>query len=598
MLASNIELHKQQNNLPDAIIWLLGGTVAFVIAYLGATFIDSNGEYVFFGPDSFYHATRILTATNNLADFYQYDDRTDSWISWPWAYDFLLALLVKAICFFETDCNPVAILIHIPPFIVFLNAGLVLLIGIECKLTIFFKILLVACFAFSPLTQLLHLPGRIDHHMIEYSFILATVLLGMKWLRTGGTIYAISLGILLGSAPGFHNGLFIIQIPTIITFGLLWVKKLEPPTTYKKFILSFLLSACIVLIPSQSIWRFSFEFYYLSWFHFYVALCTALYCYLFSTLQFSIKNFFSLLALATVLLLPLIRQFILGLDFIGGDLPNYQEIGEIKSPLSYFPGYYAEYSFLLYLFPLFLGLVTYSLRYITTLERLYLTVFLIFGSTLLLAQRRMHYFGSLALYLPLLLFVNQLRFSAKSGVFAKYLAAGIFLTLCYYPSFSKLLTRQPLGMSFDYAVTAPIYQKMKESCDLRPGLVLADYSDGHYITYHSKCSIIANNMFVSSEDFRHVEKVQALLNMTIEELELTETDLDYIYVRREDNIFLNNGIEDIKISNKGLRYELLIDRSNIPENWELIAELIDEKLTYPVIAAFYRVNKFNTPLEL
>ena len=68
--------------------------------------------------DSFYHARRILDAVAQPASFFQFDALMHvpegSLVTWPWAYDYLMSLLVRAALALHLTADAMAALVHIP----------------------------------------------------------------------------------------------------------------------------------------------------------------------------------------------------------------------------------------------------------------------------------------------------------------------------------------------------------------------------------------------------------------------------------------------------------------------------------------------------
>ncbi|MFX9123828.1 hypothetical protein ABTN41_20545, partial [Acinetobacter baumannii] len=60
------------------------------------------------------------------------------------------------------------------------------------------------------------------------------------------------LGAWLGAAPAFHNGLFILQVPVLVTLGARWaIGRRENPKAVTFFAASLLGSTLLFLLPSQ-----------------------------------------------------------------------------------------------------------------------------------------------------------------------------------------------------------------------------------------------------------------------------------------------------------------------------------------------------------
>src|SRR5215469_10101969 len=167
----------------DWLLWLSASAFAFLFALypLSATLVA--GVYVPADADSFYHAHRILDSIAAPAHMYQFDPRIHapegSWITWPWAYDMLMAWIGHVAVYGFGVAQPLSVLAYVAPCWTLVNAALMLGIANRLQLSLPLKIIAMGCYAFSPLTQELHRVGMLDHHFVEFSFVLATVLFGM-----------------------------------------------------------------------------------------------------------------------------------------------------------------------------------------------------------------------------------------------------------------------------------------------------------------------------------------------------------------------------------------------------------------------------------
>jgi hypothetical protein len=144
------------------------------------------------------------------------------------------------------------------------------------------------------------------------------------------------------------------------------------------------------------------------------------------------------------------------------------------------------------------------------------------------------------------------------------------------------------GGSFDFQITYSIYEEIKNACAIDSGLILADWSDGHYITYYSNCSVTANNMILSPVDFAHIKENKRLLGLTARELLAQKRyPIKYVFVSRNDNIFVKTTTKQLQDANQGLRYELLFPTS-LPEEYQLIYTLVNQK--NESIAKLYKLS--------
>src|SRR6185295_12476614 len=71
-------------------------------------------------------------------------------------------------------------------------------------------------------------------------------------------------------------------------------------------------------------------------------------------------------------------------------------------------------------------------------------------------------------------------------------------------------------------------------CAASPGVVLANPNDGHYLRYHTQCSVIANNFLVTKLQERKTREENDLLRLTSTQLATQAPPyVKYVYVRRD-----------------------------------------------------------------
>jgi asparagine N-glycosylation enzyme membrane subunit Stt3 len=259
------------------IAWLAASVVALAVALapLSAAFVD--GHYVPIGPDSFYHARRILDTVANPADFYQFDPRMHvpegGLIIWPWAYDYVMSLLVRAGLALGFSNDALSVLVHIPVFAFPVCLALVAAICRQLRLSVIATFLAMLATAALPLNQGLYGIGNIDHHFAEHLFVLASLASGMAWLRKPeSTRRAALVGMILGIAPGVHTALFILQLPLSAALAIAWLRKLPIPPTVRAYSIAQVIAALCVGLPSLALREGLFQFETLSWFQVYVAV--------------------------------------------------------------------------------------------------------------------------------------------------------------------------------------------------------------------------------------------------------------------------------------------------------------------------------------
>ena len=86
-------------------------------------------------------------------------------------------------------------------------------------------------------------------------------------------------------------------------------------------------------MPSSEPWqRGFFEFYTLSWFHFYVAACVAVFSILLVMIERNTRSIVIVLLGAAAAVLPIIDTLAFAGEFVSGRLDMIRNIAEVRSP--------------------------------------------------------------------------------------------------------------------------------------------------------------------------------------------------------------------------------------------------------------------------
>lgn len=262
------------------LLWAGTSTLAcmFALSWLPAAF--DGDTYYPIGVDSFYHARRILDAVAAPEAYYEFDPLIHapegSLLVWPWAYDRVAAAIVSGVKAVSTATDPMAVLSYLPVACTPINVALVIAVGVLAGLPRWGVVFVAFAYCVSPLTRELHAVGRIDHHYVEHLFFLASLAAGMAYLKAPSPARAVMLGLVLGTAPAFHNGLFMLQGFFGVTVFVLWLRGLLAlGRTTRYFAAALLVSTLAVLLPSEPFVAFEWHFYYLGWFHLSAAIFTA-----------------------------------------------------------------------------------------------------------------------------------------------------------------------------------------------------------------------------------------------------------------------------------------------------------------------------------
>jgi len=589
------------------LLWLATAAIAafFATRYETAALVD--GSYIPAGNDSFYHARRILDAVGERG-FYQFDPMIHvpegSWINWPWAYDGALAGALALALAIQPGMEPMAFLAWVPVAWLLVNSGLLLLICRRAGLGLGLSAVVMLGFATLPLTQVLHGLGVIDHHFIELTFVLAATWSGLRFFADGSRNGdAILLGVVLGIAPGFHNGLFLLQLPVLLTILLGWVtgRALSRDRAWRLAGALFG-TTLLVALPSEPLYDLQFEFWTLSWFHVYAALCTAT-CILLTAYRPYSPNYVAVLGgVATALAIPILARLFLGTAFLSGELILLDHVLEVRSPLSRLaePGGWlwltSFYSWLFVLIPAVAVYFARSLWQHPGTDRAFLGAMALFGLALLLMQFRLHPFGTWPILVGGALLVRALVARTAIPTIGGVALALLVLAVSLQPPLKyRLFQRPPPGLTRDYAIAMPLFEPLAEACHAHSGPVLSYNDDGHYVRYHTECSVLTNNFLMTPQHEEKIKQADRLLQMTPEEFVAAAPDVDYLFVRMygiysqgPEGLQLT-PVDAIRAQNAPLFAALTFD-AEVPGQFQLIGELRVEDERDFAYASIYRVR--------
>ena len=148
-------------------------------------------------------------------------------------------------------------------------------------------------------------------------------------------------------------------------------------------------------------------------------------------------------------------------------------------------------------------------------------------------------------------------------------------------------------MTKDYAATRTLFPSLAQECARETGIVLSYNDDGHYIRYHTDCSVLTNNFLMTPFHAKKIMQADAMLQSTPAQFLQAEPQIDYVFVRMYE-IFENgpDGVQPVPLQevvnrNAPLFVALTFDR-NLPENFQLIDEV---RVDDPRDFAYARVFK-------
>ncbi len=562
------------------LLWLGATAIGMFLSVMVLEAALYEGSYVPTGNDSFYHARRMLDFAVGERGFYQFDARIHApegiWIPWPWAYDYLMGAAAAAWLWLNPASDPLAFLVHVPVLFVAVNAALFLAAARQAGLDLAGSALAMLAFALAPFVQLMHMIGRVDHHFAEFTFVLLVTLFGLRWFRAmQDRAAAIGLGIALGLAPGFHNGLFVLQIPVLVCVAILWLRG-APLSRNSVLALAAALfvSTLLIVLPSEPFLQGRFEFGLLSWFHLYAAGCSSVVFVILASRKFDRSTLLVLAALCMLLIVPILGQVRHGTAFLSRELPFLADVLEAMSPFVLASRFdiswvTAQYSWLILFAPLLIAYFGWRIWKEREPRMLFYAIMTVFGLAFMLTQFRFYYFGLFALITGCLVAVQPLiaRFAAHRGL----IVVGLFaaLLIAYQPPLRhKLFDVYALGAAPLYERARPIFLELAQRCSDMPGLVLANQHDGNYLLFHTDCSVVANTFMLTQEDEARIDEIRELMRLTPAALRTSRPDIRYVVLRIADFIVERDG-----------RYELdpdarlataLLMNPQPPEGFELV----------------------------
>jgi len=275
------------------------------------------------------------------------------------------------------------------------------------------------------------------------------------------------------------------------------------------------------------------------------------------------------------------------------------QILEVKSPLERLrePGGLIwvtnYYSWLIFLTPLLILLFTVRAWRSVDSAHIYFAIFAVFGSLLMLTQFRLHPFGSWVLLLGSLSLIDSLRLRTGVSLLAASAASLLAMAIVFQPPLrNQLFYKYAPGGTLDYAASRSLFPILAEECSRNGGTVFSYSDDGHYIRYHTDCSVLTNNFLLTPLHERKILEANALLQMTPEQFLGAAPHIKYLFVRMYGTF--DNGpdgwkpvsVSEVIARNSPLFVELTFSQ-NIPEAFRLVDEIpIDDERDFAYARIF------------
>jgi hypothetical protein len=521
----------------------------------------------------------------------QFDDRIHvpegSWLTWPWGYDTVMARITSLFGPFANREEANRVLMNIPPAAAPIAVALVVNVARQLKLHFVLAALFVLGFAALPTAHALFGVGNIDHHFAELLWTLGTLSAGIWFFRSGAPSYAagIVLGCVLGTSLAIHNSLFILQVPVVLTLALFWLQGAAFPDRPRMLGLAgaLMVTTTLMCIPSEPWRRGFFEFYTLSWFHFYVAACVSVFSVLLSWMSRSGRNIAILGLAASAALIPLFGALSFGSEFVSGELASIRDITEANSPYEMYRSYGEAMSTRLLSWMIWLTgpMLLLNLWWVFRLrasELRFVAVAGVLGLALMQLQFRFSAFGEASMLLTPLLLAGFMVSRLPERRIETLLASALLFGIAFYPTLKFWQTDWLLSGDQAYARLRPAFPALKAACDERPGVVLADIDAGHWIRYHSECSLIGDVFLLTPLHGAKALESARLLHLMPAELLAESPDIRYVFARQSTGLYTDESgrerpdLNRLRDSLPALERELLAPDAKLPPQYRLRGE--------------------------
>lgn len=534
------------------VLWAVASLAMVVAILTGLSLSFAGNEYLPANADAFYHARRILDSVMTGEPVIQFDAQIHypegSWLTWPWGYDQMLAGITRWFGPFASEAEATRVLMNIPVFAAPLAVALVTVLARQLALPLALAAVFVGGFALVPIVYTAFGVGNLDHHFAELLWTLMTFVTGVWFFRAAAgsrraLVAAVSLGAVLGTAVNIHNGLFILQIPVALALALRWLRggSLPPLRPMLAFAFSLVAVTLLMCLGSQP-WREGFfEFYTLSWFHFYIAACVAVFAVCLAAWP-PTRLRIALVAVAALLaLVPLAASLDLAGEFVSGDLVSIRDIMEVKNPYLLWQEYGEAsstrfYSWLMWLsLPALLLNAWWCYRW-REAELQFLALANVLALLLLQMQYRFGPFGMMSLLLTPVLAVRDL--SAWRVAWRPWLtvACWALFAVCFVPTLGNWTRSWNLGGHLAYSSVRSVFPLLQRLCESRRGVVLGDLDTGHWVRYHTSCPVVGNVFLLTPQ---HTEKArQNARLLALDPQTLVDAHPDVRYVLAHHSVFM------------------------------------------------------------
>ena len=201
------------------------------------------------------------------------------------------------------------------------------------------------------------------------------------------------------------------------------------------------------------------------------------------------------------------------------------------------------------------------------------------GLALMQTQFRFSVFGVVPMLLTPILAVRLLCESRPELRRIALASCCALFAVAFYPTIANWQARYTLGGNEAYANVRSTFPVLKQSCAQRPGIVLGDIDTGHWVRYHSQCSVIADVFLLTPQHAAKVLENARLLAMSPAELLTAKPEVRYVFAHhnvaltRDEKGVETPNLDELRLRMQQVERDLLGPEANIPpqfkRRWEV-----------------------------
>jgi hypothetical protein len=159
-------------------------------------------------------------------------------------------------------------------------------------------------------------------------------------------------------------------------------------------------------------------------------------------------------------------------------------------------------------------------------------------------------------------------------------ACCVLFAVAFYPTKGNWQTRWSLGGTNTFSSVRSIFPVLEKACAQRPGIVLSDLDTGHWVTYFSQCSVIADVFLLTPQHYAKAIENSRLLASSPAELLTAKPEVRYVFahhsfaVTRDKNGVETPNLDEMRLRMQRVERDLLGPKADIPPQFKLRREIL------------------------